>query len=155
MENLKKMNRPMCTYEPTWAALTTQSSSIKTWSPMWRGKKATPFINFLKGGRITERSPITHCFGKKSNIAMTESSYSNSGGSQHCNFVLLVLNKLNFNHIQADETHPLTCRPIRTLARSPRMMQSFLTIVFPFNTIFWDPQRMDCRLTLFPAVVSI
>lgn len=32
---------PINTYDPTWAALTTVSSSINTWSPIWRGKNAT------------------------------------------------------------------------------------------------------------------
>lgn len=36
------------------AADITEFSPIKTWSPMWRGKKATPLLNCLKGGRMTE-----------------------------------------------------------------------------------------------------
>lgn len=32
---------PTWTYDPTWAALMIESSSMNTWSPMWSGKKAT------------------------------------------------------------------------------------------------------------------
>lgn len=71
---------PMYTYDPTIAALTTEFSPTNTWSPIYRGKKATlqwkqvliveidtftvnilaansantyPLLNFLKDGRRT------------------------------------------------------------------------------------------------------
>merc|ERR1719470_465810 len=52
---------PMYTYEFTTAALITLPSPMKTWSPIWRGKNATPLLNFLKGGLMTALLEITQC----------------------------------------------------------------------------------------------
>lgn len=40
--------------------------------------------------------------------------------------------------------------PVRTLARSPRMMAPLCTITLPFKIMFWEPQSTVWRLTLLP-----
>lgn len=40
--------------------------------------------------------------------------------------------------------------PVLTLAKSPLMMASLWTITLPCSTIFWDPHRTVCLLTLLP-----
>lgn len=44
--------------------------------------------------------------------------------------------------------------PIRTFAKSPRIILSPIMIFFPFKIIFCDPQRVDWRLTLFPVCLQ-
>uniref|UniRef100_A0A182QSG0 Uncharacterized protein n=1 Tax=Anopheles farauti TaxID=69004 RepID=A0A182QSG0_9DIPT len=45
-------------------------------------------------------------------------------------------------------------RPVRTAARSPRMMAPLCTITLPCRTMFCEPHRTVCRLTLLPEAVS-
>uniref|UniRef100_A0A8W7PET9 Uncharacterized protein n=1 Tax=Anopheles coluzzii TaxID=1518534 RepID=A0A8W7PET9_ANOCL len=45
-------------------------------------------------------------------------------------------------------------RPVRTAAKSPRMMAPLCTITFPWRTMFCEPHSTVWRLTLLPEAVS-
>lgn len=41
-------------------------------------------------------------------------------------------------------------RPVFTFAKSPLIIASLCTITFPCKTMFCEPHKTVCRLTLFP-----
>lgn len=127
---------------------------MNTWSPMCKGKKAT----------LWERRLSTK-------IQYQVSSFLRPAPYPLLNFLNGGLITLLLLMTQ--------CLPTLTFARSPLMMQSFITMVwkaehhvnsiiilrkvilhlnllnsswltFPFRTMFWLPQSTDCLLTLFP-----
>ena len=134
-----------------------------TWSPIWKGKKATPLVNFLNGGLITDFAPErVHQVGlqieeREFNVHFLEwrqclfSPEFNEGRWQptlpqveleqrstyvdHHRFGLQwQFLKYRCNGFQGS---PMThCRPNRTLARSPLIIHSFCIIVFPGQDCF-------------------
>lgn len=113
------------------AAEITEPSPMKTWSPMWSGKKATPLLNCLKGGRMTEffeiiqyRPVLTFAKSPRTIAPLSTMTFPCSTmfwlpQSTVCRFTCELLNKFKLHSM----SHSLSCvSPYsRSLSRQTRL----------------------------------